>query len=164
MYPTKKQLRFIKKFDLLKRPVCELLDFIEQIWEYGDWGFIRKEHTLELHTGGWSGNEDIIAALKQNFLLWSMYWARHHRGGHFYFDDEMVAAELKGFITRYNEPQCFKCKHESITNIGSLHCAARKETLLMNPKTLLPAKSNGKIRAFRVRSMIDKCNLFEVKA
>jgi len=96
-YPTEEQLAFIKDFDLLKKPVKELIAFVQDIWEYDDWGFKVSEHTLELHTGGWSGNEDIIDALHQNFLFWSMYWKSNRRGGHYEFDDESVVDSLKGF-------------------------------------------------------------------
>ena len=98
MYPTKGQLQTIRKFDLTKKSVKALLDFIEPIWEYGDWGFKRTKHKLELHTGGWSGNEDIIGSLQGNFLFWAMYWQKSTRGGHYYFDDSMVSKELKGFM------------------------------------------------------------------
>jgi len=53
-----------------------------------DWGFIlsgEEEFTLSLSTGGWSGNEDIIRALKKNFIFWSMYWQMNRRGGHYQF-------------------------------------------------------------------------------
>lgn len=36
------------------------------------------------HTGGWSGNEDIIEVL-QNSVLWWMFLERYDRGGHYYF-------------------------------------------------------------------------------
>ncbi len=97
MYPPDKQLRTIKKWDLTKKPVSELLDYIEPLWEYPD-RFVRKRHTLYLSTGGWSGNEDIIEALHYNFLFWSMYWFTSRRGGHYYFNDRIVSKELKGFI------------------------------------------------------------------
>lgn len=98
MYPTEEQLKTIKEFDLTKEKVKELLDYVEPIWEYGDWGFHRTKHRLELHTGGWSGNEDIIGALHQNFLFWSMYWWTSRRGGHYIFNDRGVSGELKGFL------------------------------------------------------------------
>lgn len=98
MYPTEKQLKYIKKFDLTKSRVSELLDYIEPIWEYGDWGFHRAKHRLELHTGGWSGNEDIIDALRHNFLFWAMFWWNSRRGGHYIFNDKSMGKELKGFI------------------------------------------------------------------
>lgn len=90
-YPSEVDLKYIKEFDLLKRPVKELLDHVEQIWEYGDWGFKRTYHNLQLHTGGWSGNEDIIEALQHNFLFWGMYWQKELRGGHYYFNTGMVS-------------------------------------------------------------------------
>ena len=98
MYPTEDELKTIKEFDLTKRTVRELLDYIEPRWEYGDWGFKRTKHRLELHTGGWSGNEDIISALMDNFMFWHMYWKSTRRGGHYIFDDSMVSKELKGFV------------------------------------------------------------------
>ena len=97
MYPTEEQLKTISEWDLTKSHVSKLLGYIEPIWEYGDWGFSRSKHRLELHTGGWSGNEDIIAALRSNFLFWSMYWWTSRRGGHYVFNDSMVSQELKGF-------------------------------------------------------------------
>ncbi len=90
MYPTEEQLETIKNWDLLKKSVIELLDFIEPLWEYHD-RFIRKRHILYLSTGGWSGNEDIIGALHQNFLFWSLYWASSKRGGHYWFNTNLCA-------------------------------------------------------------------------
>lgn len=98
MYPTEEQLKVIKEWDLVEKPVKSLLDYIEPIWEYGDWGFTRTKHKLELHTGGWSGNEDIISSLQQNIMFWTLYWKDSRRGGRFVFDDSMVSKELKGFI------------------------------------------------------------------
>jgi|GEM_PF-2949155 len=95
-YPTKQQLETIKDWDLTKKSVIELLDFVEPLWEYPD-RFIRRRHALYLSTGGWSGNEDIIVALHHNFLFWSMYWLESRRGGHYWFSDSMVSDELKGF-------------------------------------------------------------------
>jgi len=51
--------------------------------------FYHKKHKkimrLALHTGGWSGNEDIIGEL-QGTWFWLMYWTESHRGGHYYFE------------------------------------------------------------------------------
>lgn len=66
-----------------------LLDFVEGIWWMPDWGFQKEEMpegwSLELHTGGWSGNEQIIQALQRNFMFWAMCWLKSERGGHYYF-------------------------------------------------------------------------------
>jgi hypothetical protein len=66
------------------------------MWEYKNyfienWGIdhIHKERPvlmLELHTGGWSGNEDIIEALQNHKLFWMMWWWKTERGGHYYFE------------------------------------------------------------------------------
>lgn len=40
---------------------------------------------LEITTGGWSGNEDVIGAMQKN-ILWTVYWINSHRGGRFLLD------------------------------------------------------------------------------
>lgn len=97
-YPSDESLEIIKKWDLLKYPVSYLLDFVEPLWEYDD-RFVRTARTLYLSTGGWSGNEDIIASLHGNFLFWAMYWKRSERGGHYWFDRRMVQKDGKTFIS-----------------------------------------------------------------
>lgn len=86
-YPTEKELEKIAKWDIRKNSVIELLEYIRRIWWMEDLLFNltgKRVLKLRLHTGGWSGNEDIIYALKQN-LFWSMYWQKSLRGGHYYF-------------------------------------------------------------------------------
>ena len=87
-YPSESQLKRISDWDILEKPVRELLDYIESIWWTPDWGFCLKGKRvlrLELHTGGWSGNESIIDALQKNWEFWMMYWMKTYRGGHYYF-------------------------------------------------------------------------------
>ena len=87
-YPTKEELRKIEKWDITKKPVTELISYVEKLWWDSDWGFKlsgKRILKLELHTGGWSGNESIVGALGKNFLFWMLYWERSTRGGHFYF-------------------------------------------------------------------------------
>jgi hypothetical protein len=36
---------------------------------------------VRIATGGWSGCEDVIAALGQNPVVWGRYWESSHRGG-----------------------------------------------------------------------------------
>jgi hypothetical protein len=40
---------------------------------------------IELHTLGWSGNEDIIRELQKS-SLWLMHWSKTFAGGHYYFN------------------------------------------------------------------------------
>jgi hypothetical protein len=105
-YPTEPELNFIRKFDLQKNSPKELVEFIESIWAYHDWGFkltkIRDNiptstgmgdkpkyhyhYALELHTAGWSGNESIIEALEKNEWFYFFYWESSRRGGHYKFE------------------------------------------------------------------------------
>jgi len=86
-YPTEAALRRIREWPYKDLP--GLFAFIADLWRYGD---DMAEQTEEdgqavwrLHTGGWSGNEDIIAALRQNNIAWALTWYRSERGGHYEF-------------------------------------------------------------------------------
>ena len=87
-YPDEVSLKEIKEWDILKHGVQGLLDLIEDNTHWKD----RQIHQTgkrviryEYHTGGWSGNEDVIDALRHNFLFWSMFWEKTTKGGHYYF-------------------------------------------------------------------------------
>ena len=45
----------------------------------------RVDNTWELVTGGWSGNESIIQALRDNVLFWALCWQLSKRGGYYEF-------------------------------------------------------------------------------
>jgi len=45
----------------------------------------KQVKEIHVSTGGWSGNEDIILAMQQNFVLWSLNWYQHQTGGHYIF-------------------------------------------------------------------------------
>jgi len=84
-YPTKKELDYIKNYDLLKiQSFKPLIIFLRSIWWQANWGFKFNKYDLELHTGGWSGNEEIISVL-QNTIFWFLCWEKSIRGGHYYF-------------------------------------------------------------------------------
>lgn len=87
-YPDKASLKEIKEWDILKHGVQDLLDLVEENTNWPDWAFsINGKRVLhfEYHTGGWSGNEDVIDALRRNTLFFPMYWEKSNRGGHFNF-------------------------------------------------------------------------------
>mgnify|MGYP001214703824 CR=1 FL=1 len=91
-YPTEQELEQIKTWS----DIPSLPEFIETVWNTGYGTFARNGGTLKLVTGGWSGNEDIIEAMGNNVaLFWTLYWQRSERGGAFYFNDDMVATDLK---------------------------------------------------------------------
>ncbi len=99
-YPTEDELKKIQKL----KDYTKLLEHLESIWHWSEWGFVKrwgfvtfpkrkKVLKLELHTGGWSGNEDIIQRLTETDF-WLLFWVRSDRGGHFYF--EIPNKTLKG--------------------------------------------------------------------
>ena len=87
-YPTDKQLRAIRNWTGTFR---ELWDYVTASWHWPEWGVKVKQgiedDELELHTGGWSGNEEIIQALERSkskfFFFFHTKW---ERGGHYYFE------------------------------------------------------------------------------
>lgn len=92
-YPTQEYLNFIKNYHPEKISIKTFVETISKGWNHRDWGFklgrkykgIRK---LELHTGGWSGNEDVIEAIIENIYLthFSMKYKMWRTGGHYYFE------------------------------------------------------------------------------
>jgi hypothetical protein len=89
-YPTKGELYNIRNWNVVTREsLFNLLRYLEERWRYADLGYFKLTGTnvlkLELHTGGWSGNESIIDALQNNQLFWFMGWEKSTRGGHFWF-------------------------------------------------------------------------------
>lgn len=87
-YPDEASLKEIKEWDILEQGVRGLLDLVKENTNWADRQiYIRGKKVLyfEYHTGGWSGNEDVIDALQRNTLFWWMCWQKSTRGGHYYF-------------------------------------------------------------------------------
>jgi len=91
-YPTDEFLKFIRDYTDETMAIMDFLDILADGWHFGDWGFKLKRkyngiRKLELHTGGWSGNEDIISAIRSNIYLthFRMRYVKWLTGGHFYF-------------------------------------------------------------------------------
>lgn len=90
-YPTEETLLAIREWDA--NDLGGLFQFVAEAWnlDYGR-ALIRcvessaeGRHWIELHTGGWSGNEDIIGALQANTMAWTLAWWSSRRGGHYEF-------------------------------------------------------------------------------
>ena len=81
-YPEEHELEKIETWD------CDdfkgMMDFVASLWYYPDY-FEQDGGTYRLSTGGWSGNEEIIGAMKQNSIFWLMCWQMSKRGGHYEF-------------------------------------------------------------------------------
>lgn len=96
-YPTEATLQAVSEWDL-KRPgaVYRLLAFLREAWRYPDYfGEIeevedetsdRMVKRVSISTGGWSGNEDLIAAMQDNSMFWLTCWYSAKRGGHYVFE------------------------------------------------------------------------------
>lgn len=106
-YPEQEELDYISDFDIIEQDVFDLIQYIKNRWCYNN-HFVffkrgyktnlqkilerdpdnsRKDYyELRLHTGGWSGNEDIIKALQKNKYFFIFHWYKSERGGHYYFE------------------------------------------------------------------------------
>ena len=98
-YPTPETLRIITEWPFKTfSDYDRLLEEIEQVWRWHDYfkrGPLRKprfpgakdrRRTWKVSTGGWSGHEDMIAALQDNHMFWAICWLSSRRGGHYEFE------------------------------------------------------------------------------
>ncbi len=84
-YPTRNELLKINRWDAIHDP-RGLLEYVQTIW-WPDGGLVRisgkRVLRVEMHTGGWSGNEEIVGHLEKT-MLWRAWWQSSVRGGHEY--------------------------------------------------------------------------------
>lgn len=85
-YPEAASLAALKDYDLLRAPLKAFLGLLSETWWCEELLFKLEGELLVLHTGGWSGNEETVKALGQNFLFWGGCWRASVRGGHHFFD------------------------------------------------------------------------------
>jgi hypothetical protein len=103
-YPTEnelEQVRSLLRDDFSPKSLIDFLEFLRSIWWNAEWGFrLSGKKVLKLHlsTGGWSGNEDIIEALMENFIFWSIGWVSARRGGHYEFRFKIKKENGREFI------------------------------------------------------------------
>lgn len=106
-YPTPEALDYIKNWSIIwgvnedmtkcgkyfgtEENYDHLIDYLKALWCYSD-GVVYWNGLLELHTMGWSGNEEIIAELKKT-NLWLLKFSAHQAGGHYYFKIDKDAEE-----------------------------------------------------------------------
>lgn len=81
-YPTEETLKTIREWDVPGDPYG-LAKYLVNIWHYPEYIKLHGRY-LQIHTGGWSGHEDIMAELHKN-LFYSFWWTRAERGGHYWF-------------------------------------------------------------------------------
>jgi hypothetical protein len=87
-YPTEAALNIIREWS---DPWPSIMKFIKEIWWMPEWGWHEVDEkgitTYYISTGGWSGNESIIEAMRNNTIFWMMYWYSSRVGGHYSFKD-----------------------------------------------------------------------------
>jgi len=89
-YPDERSLKQISEWDIFKQGIDGLLDLIEENTNWSDRQIYKTGKRViryEYHTGGWSGNEDVISSLKKT-TFWFIFWQKSTRGGHYYFKIE----------------------------------------------------------------------------
>lgn len=69
--------------------------FIRSCWHMAEWGWTEydgrdrghAERVFQISTGGWSGNESIIDAMRagEAKCCWYFFWYASRRGGHYEF-------------------------------------------------------------------------------
>lgn len=62
-----------------------LFEKLASLFQVHGSSWVENDGTIVLVTGGWSGNEDLIAAMQRNGLMWGMCWQESRRGGRFTF-------------------------------------------------------------------------------
>lgn len=81
-YPSMPALERIKSWPFDMEQAKALMAFVEELWTYKDCFICDPYHrTYTVRTAGWSGNEDLISALRQNTIFWTLCWVSSHRGG-----------------------------------------------------------------------------------
>lgn len=101
-YPTQEALDYLKnwwrRFDngayvvgefseLTKANVSNLMAYVTSLWYFDDWGVIHdpRKRSFELHTGGWSGNEEIMEYFEKTQFA-CFYWQMKRVGGHYFYE------------------------------------------------------------------------------
>jgi len=86
-YPEDHELEKIKNWNTLIDGYDSLMEYVRKRWKYSDCGYFSIDNgKYDISTGGWSGNEDIIIALQQNYMFWMFCWEESKRGGHYKFE------------------------------------------------------------------------------
>ena len=103
-YPSDEELETVRTWPV--RSAADLtaaFEYVHRRWNWTDWGWHRASHrrreyrgahlrrAYRISTGGWSGNESLIGAMQDNWMLWALTWRSSRVGGHYEFsiDEEM---------------------------------------------------------------------------
>jgi hypothetical protein len=88
-YPSEETLEVIRTWPIKSnKDISELFHYVEKAWRYEFYiqnGGTERLRWAKIATRGWSGNEDIISALQQNYVFWTLCWLSSKRGGGYEF-------------------------------------------------------------------------------
>lgn len=88
-YPDDLTLDTIRDWDF-RKGFREWLEYVQDTWYYPDYfrSRVLRDGRVRFYvsTGGWSGNEELISAMRRNFICWSYTWVMSRRGGHYVFE------------------------------------------------------------------------------
>lgn len=80
-YPEEHELKKIREWP--KQDFIGIAEYVKSLWDIDHYVSING-NDIEMHTHGWSGNEEIITELSNTFF-WFFCWIKSERGGHHYF-------------------------------------------------------------------------------
>ena len=91
-YPLLRTIRKIEAWP--DSDLIGLMKFVSAIW----WGAppVRRGRQFSFSTWGWSGNEEIIDAMKRNRMLMALCWVSSRRGGHHRFHVPVIKKAKEG--------------------------------------------------------------------
>ena len=99
-YPTQAELGEIREWKIATpQAAIDLVEYIKTLWQYATCGYftvLNRGDSIEvkMSTAGWSGNEDIIQALRAN-MFWTLYWQKSERGGHYTFSITLAPGDAR---------------------------------------------------------------------
>lgn len=88
-YPTEELLEYIKNYKINSfGNALIILELVKDVWWSKNMLVWEEDggDTLHMATGGWSGNESLIYAMQENYILWHLLWHSSTRGGKYVFD------------------------------------------------------------------------------
>jgi hypothetical protein len=86
-YPNDYALEKIKTWEWSQTD--KLFKLMRELWAYNEYWTETDDGekiTYNISTVGWSGNESIIGALQENWMIWHFTWVQSRRGGHYIFE------------------------------------------------------------------------------
>lgn len=84
-YPEGRNLETIRKWSH-QTSLKKLMVYVKKLWWMPEWGWKETvdgsgRRVFTLATGGWSENEELINALRDNTWFWSTCWHSSEKGG-----------------------------------------------------------------------------------